>query len=168
MVSKCNRPEFLGELSQVGIVVRDLQKAMSSYWNVFGIGPWKVYVYEPPFLTDTTVRGKRVRFSMRIAFTWYGNLMLELIEPIEGNSIYKEFLNIRGGVHHLASYTTKDVQAVVNQLTLRGIKTLQTGKFTKDDFSVFFVYMDTEDILGTVIEMVEVKGVRPLPLRTYP
>ena len=41
---------------QVCLVVKDIQKAMENFWDILGIGPWNVYTYEPPELTDTTLR----------------------------------------------------------------------------------------------------------------
>jgi hypothetical protein len=36
-------PITLGDVLQVGLVVRDLQKSMEAYWKLLGIGPWKIY-----------------------------------------------------------------------------------------------------------------------------
>ena len=74
-------------ISQVGIVVKDLQKAVENYWKNFGIGPWSIYTAAPPDLTDTFIRGEPASFSMKLAFTRAGSVMLEFIQPLEGESI---------------------------------------------------------------------------------
>ena len=35
------------QVLQIGIVVKDLQKAMKQYWEIFGIGPWHIYTSSP-------------------------------------------------------------------------------------------------------------------------
>lgn len=37
-------------VSQIGVIVKDLEMAVENYWNVFGIGPWHFYTYEKPFV----------------------------------------------------------------------------------------------------------------------
>jgi len=155
----------LGEISQVAIVVRDIQKAMEHYWSVFGLGPWSVYTFAPPDLTDTTVHGKPEPYSMRIAFTMVGSVMLELIQPLEGRSIYKEFLEERGeGLHHIACFKVDDIERAVEELGRRGIGVLQSGRWRGGHF----VYMDTEKTLGTIVELVKRTSPRPPPESTYP
>ncbi len=155
----------LGEIGQVAIVVRDLRRAMEHFWNIFGIGPWSVYTYTPPDLTDMTVRGKPEPYSMRLALATMGSVMLELIQPLEGKSIYKEFLDEKGeGLHHIACFKVDDIERVVEELGRRGIGVLQSGRWRGGHF----VYMDTEEKLGTVIELVKRLGPRPPPKWTYP
>ena len=94
----------IGEISQIGIIVRDLQKATDNYWSTLGIGPWMTMRIEPPLLADVTMRGKPVEASMVAAIAQSGNIQLELIQPLEGPSIWKEFLEQRGeGIHHVQS-----------------------------------------------------------------
>jgi methylmalonyl-CoA/ethylmalonyl-CoA epimerase len=162
------KPKFFADLTQVGIVVKDLRTSVKNYWNLFGIGPWSIYTYEPPFLTDMFVRDEESSFSMKVAFAWCGHMMLELIEPLEGESIYKEFLAVREGAHHIASYSVSEASKTISELRKMGMKTLQSGRFTKDNFSVLFTYMDTEKELGTIIELLDARGTRPEPLERYP
>ena len=89
-------PIKLGDVLQVGLVVRDLKKSMETYWTLLGIGPWKIYTYAPPMLCEATLRGTRTEYSMRIACAQAGPTQLELIEPLNGPSIYKEHLAAKG------------------------------------------------------------------------
>ena len=101
------------QVLQVCVVVRDLQKAMERYWNVLGIGPWRIHTYHPPRLTDTTLRGKSQPYPMRLALAEVGLVQWELIQPLEGPSIYKEFLEEKGeGLHHVAFAVDDYDQAV--------------------------------------------------------
>ena len=100
----------LKEINQICVVVKDLKSSMESYWKLFRLGPWSVYTFAPPELTDTIVRGKPKKHSMKIALTNIGPLMFELIQPLEGESIYKEFLEKKG-------YVFKDISTDSNYET---------------------------------------------------
>jgi methylmalonyl-CoA/ethylmalonyl-CoA epimerase len=94
----------MGEIHQLGIVVSDLQKGVDNYWEKLGIGPWMTVRIEPPLLMDVTLRGKPVEASMIAAVAQSGSIQLELIQPLEGPSLWKEFLEERGGgLHHVQS-----------------------------------------------------------------
>ena len=49
-----NRPDNaapIDQVFQVCAVVNDLRRAMEQYWTVLGIGPWRIYTFQPPALT---------------------------------------------------------------------------------------------------------------------
>ncbi len=140
----------IGEISQIGIVVRDLQKAVDNYWSALGIGPWMTMRIEPPLLADVIMRGKAVEASMVAAIAQSGGIQLELIQPLEGPSIWKEFLEQRGeGLHHVQS-PVKDPDATLAAFRNMGVDVLMSGRIGNN----VFYYMDTEPLLGTVYEFV--------------
>jgi methylmalonyl-CoA/ethylmalonyl-CoA epimerase len=151
---------------QIGVVVRDLQKAMERYWNIFGIGPWDIYTFQPPAVTNTTVRGKPAQFTMRLALTQVGNIQWELIQPLSGPSVYQEFLDQKGeGLHHVAC-DVEDFDQTVAALKKHGIGILTGGDTPVDSFA----YMDTEEVLGTPLEIYKrpANFKMPPPEATYP
>jgi len=153
------------EISQVAVVVKDLQKAMENYWKTLGIGPWSVYTFAPPTLREPRVRGKPVHYSMRLALTKVGSVELELIEPLEGPSIYKEFLAKKGqGLHHLG-FVVDDLDGALAAFRNMGIDILMSGKW--GDVSEYY-YMDTEPILGIIYEIIRRKRARLPPEAVYP
>jgi len=155
----------LKSIGQIGIVVEDLQKAVKNYWDNFGIGPWSIHTAAPPDLTDTFIRGEPASFSMKLAFTKVGSIMLELIQPLEGESIYNEFIREKGGgLHHIATYEVEDMNEALSSLEKEGIKVLQRGKWR----GASFAYLDTEKLLGIIIELVKRTGEFPTPEATYP
>ena len=154
------------QVLQIGVVVKDLQKAMERYWNLFGIGPWHIYTFQPPAVTNTTLRGKPARFTMKLALTQVGNIQWELIQPLTGPSIYKEFLEQKGeGLHHVAC-DVGDYDQAVAVLKKHGIGILTSGDTPVDSFA----YMDTEKTLGTPLEIYKRPAdfKMPPPEATYP
>jgi hypothetical protein len=83
-------------ITQVAVVVKDLRATMEKYHGVMGWGPWSVYEHKPPVLRETEVRGKPVRYTMLGAEVHCNPIDFEILQPLEGPSIYKEFLKEKG------------------------------------------------------------------------
>ena len=161
-----NEKAEIKQVLQVCVVVRDLQKSMEFYWNIFGIGPWKILTFKSPFMTNTRVRGKAVSYSMKLGIARIGSMQWELIQPLTGNSIYKEFLDQKGeGIHHIACDMGNYDQAVAT-MQKHGIGILMSGDLPGESFA----YMDTEKYLGIVLEIYNrpVGFKAPVPEGTYP
>ena len=82
---------------QVGVVVRDLEKSMKELTALFGIGPFRV-VDCPPVGRESQqfLNGRLVRFRTRQAFADMGSVELELIQPVEGDTIWSAFMAAHG------------------------------------------------------------------------
>ena len=153
----------LKKISQVGLVVKDIEKSMKYYWEELGIGPWKIWTYASPTTRETTYRGKLVEHKFIGAETMVGDLNVELIQHLEGETIYKEFLDKKGeGVHHVA-YVTNEIDDALNRFKKMGIEVIQSGKVSKDAY----YYLDTESRYGIIVEFYTDHGSIP-PERTYP
>jgi 4-hydroxyphenylpyruvate dioxygenase-like putative hemolysin len=96
------------------------------------------------------MRGKPVEASMVAAIAQSGNIQLELIQPLEGPSIWKEFLEQRGeGIHHVQSLV-QDPGAALVAFREMGVDVLMSGRIGDN----IFYYMDTEPLLGVIYEFV--------------
>jgi catechol 2,3-dioxygenase-like lactoylglutathione lyase family enzyme len=159
---------FISGVRQVALVVRDMDAALEAYAGRLGIGPWWVTLYGPPRLTDMRIRGEEIPYSMKLAIAWTGDTMWELIQPVDGSSIYKEFLDAHGeGLHHvLVDHHDLDFEDALARFTERGCPPLMEGRFGQ----VRFAYVDSEGPLKTVIEIVHRPPdfVRPEPDFWYP
>ena len=93
---------------------------------------------------------------------------LELIQPLEGPSIYHEFLERSGsGLHHMAFRTTTS-RPTTHAMERAGFPLLQAGFGFGADGSGGFAYYDTMAALGYIAEAVEPPAVRREPHRTFP
>ena len=81
-------PVAINGVLQVCVVVKDLEQSMENYQRLVGIGEWKVFTVKPPSLNGT-LRGKPQAFSMKIALAKIGDMQWELIQPLDGPSIYR-------------------------------------------------------------------------------
>lgn len=151
-------------IDQIGIVVRDLDAAMRQYHDLHGWGPWEVYEYRAPQLRDALVDGRPVEIEYVGAEADVGDVIVELLEPISGPSVYADWLERHGeGIHHVghAAATLEEAQAIHRSYTERGVAELTSGWI--DD--VWYFYLATTPVILEVWagEMSSVK-----PSRRYP
>ena len=153
---------------QVCVVVRDMESALAEYARRLGIGPWRVFRFAPPRLTETRIRGRDVPYSMWVALANTGPMQWELIQPIDGSSIYEEFLAAHGeGLHHVqVSYGDRTFEEAIQAYSDRGMPPVMEGNFAGSRFA----YFDSEEPLRTIIEIryAPPDFVRPEPDYWYP
>lgn len=159
---------FFTGIDQVGLVVRDLDATMRHLHAVAGVGPWWVKTFAPPHHHDTRLRGKPVHYTMRVALARTGATQWELIQPLEGPSIYTEFLDAHGeGLHHVQmALGPEGYDACVARMTALGCPPLMEGRF----HTARYCYFDSEGPLTTVLEIRDAPAdfVRPEPDAWFP
>jgi catechol 2,3-dioxygenase-like lactoylglutathione lyase family enzyme len=138
-------------ITQVGIVVRDIDRALAEYSEKLGVGPWRVYTYAAPKLTATRLRGVPTAFSMKLALCWTEGFCWELIQPLDGPSIYHEFLAEHGeGIHHImVECGDRSLAQCSADFAARGYTPLMEGNYLGSQF----IYYATEASLRTIIEV---------------
>jgi len=147
------------KVSQVALVVRNLRESMRHYWEALGVGPWPVWAFDSSNLADMTPHGKPGDYSFRVGMAYVGDVSIELVEPLQGESIFKEFLNRKGeGIHHLKC-SSQDAERIVEQFKKKGGKVLQSAKIG----DAAFHYLDTESELGFILELATGRALRDRP-----
>jgi methylmalonyl-CoA/ethylmalonyl-CoA epimerase len=155
-------------ISQIAIVVRDIDDARETYHRVLGWGPWNVYEHRPPALHDTYLHGRPADFTMIGAETHVGSIVVELLQPEDGPSIYKEWLDDNGeGLHHIAVMrpTPEDSEATREHFNALGADVLMEGRLGE---TIHFYYLDTEPLLKVIFESGTGHAVDLQPVRIYP
>ncbi len=161
---------FIPETRQICVVTRDLDAMIRRYSDQLGIGPWWVNEYKSPDLVETTYRGKPADYSMRLAIAWTGSVNWEIIQPLNGPSIYHDYLDLnQEGVQHvgiLLSELKMSWPECYDNFESRGFEPIQEGRWKQ----VRFCYFDTLATAGTTIEIIDRPEdfERPPPLYWYP
>jgi hypothetical protein len=139
---------------QIGVVVRDLDRSMEALSKVFGIGPFRVVDCPAEGREDQQFcHGEPCRYRTRQAFADLGTVELELIEPVEGRTIWAEFLATRGpGIHHIR-FNVPDEGAVSGYLATHGIGKTQEGAGIRA--GSYWANYATEDLVGFIIEILQ-------------
>jgi hypothetical protein len=160
---------FLKEgVAQVALVVQDLDETVENYWKLYGIGPWYFYTYGKPLVKEMSYHGEPSEYKMRIALSYLGPLRIELIELGEGNTVYADFVKAHGyGVHHFG-ILVEDMEAALADAQAAGIAMLQDGAGFGRDGDGHYAYLDTEDEIGVMLELIERPEGRMPPDKIYP
>jgi catechol 2,3-dioxygenase-like lactoylglutathione lyase family enzyme len=109
---------------QIAWVTRDLDATEKALTTLLGAKKW-IRMPGVHFGPDTcTYRGRPADFVADISLSYAGDTQLELIAPVNGDSIYTEFLDRTGpGLHHIC-VEVDDVEAALAE---RGAEVVQRG-----------------------------------------
>lgn len=144
-----------GNFSQVGFIVKDIEEAKARFARLLGCE-------EPPAqpcgnyeTAQTVYRGQPApKAKSKLAFFDLApGVQLELIEPNEDPSTWREYLNEKGeGIHHTA-FNVTGMEQVIKECEAEGMILVQYGKY--DDGSGHYAYMDGGKDYKCVIELLE-------------
>jgi methylmalonyl-CoA/ethylmalonyl-CoA epimerase len=158
----------LTHIDQIALVVRDLDAAVRRYWETLGVGPWRMYTYGRPLVREMTYRGRAQEYRMRLALAQVGSLVIELLQPLSGDNIYVEHLDRKGeGLHHVGVFVPSFDEAVA-EAQRQGFAVLQSGRGYGRHGDGGFAYLDTEALLGVIVELIEVPRERVPPEAEFP
>jgi methylmalonyl-CoA/ethylmalonyl-CoA epimerase len=138
-------------LTQVGIVVRDIDKTGRAWAAAFGIPAPTAFWTDGYEKAQTQYRGKPTAGRCKLAFMRFGSVDLELIQPDESPSTWREFLDRHGeGVHHLA-IVIDGMKEHVGRAGEAGMPLLQKGEYDGGRYA----YVDCTAGLKVVLELLE-------------
>jgi catechol 2,3-dioxygenase-like lactoylglutathione lyase family enzyme len=150
---------------QVGFVVQNLEASVRSYVERFGVSGWQIYTYGPAILNRMIYRNKHTTFSFRVGLNYISGTRIELIEPLEGETVFDEFVKKHGyGQHHLGIYVD-DIRTAIAEAAAAGFSVIMEGGGHGLDGDGFYAYLDTEETLGTTYELIERPARRREPER---
>jgi len=99
-------------------------------------------------------KGREATFNMKKIMQFFGGKQFEIVEVVDatGPNLYSKFIaEGNSGLHHLGIYT-KNAEEIIKQFGQQfNVEIVQVGKLGK----LTFTYLDTKDILGYYIEILE-------------
>ena len=144
---------FINRISHIGIVTHDLDQLIHNYEKSMGVGPWKVSTLEPPRLSRVKLRGHETQFRVRIAAAQVGDKLLEIVQPLEGESLHKELLEARGErIHYIGVVTDDDFSNAVKRFISLGSPVVMEGEIEED---YRFSYLNTQPFAAITMEIRE-------------
>ncbi len=156
------------EIVQICILVPDLDAAMRNWHEKFGVGPWTIYTYAKPFVPNMTRHGKPCDYASRIGLANIGSMRIELIQPLSGDTVYSEHIKKHGyGVQHLG-ILTDDMRRSLDDARAAGLEMTMDGSGFGLDGDGHYAYLDTEDLIGVTLELIERPKWRKEPDGTFP
>ncbi|MBU9713074.1 VOC family protein [Evansella tamaricis] len=138
-------------IAQIGILVHDIEKTSQVYAEFFGMMKPEWSLTDAVDKAKTEYKSEPTEARAKLAFFDMGSLQLELIEPDEHPSTWREHLNEHGeGPHHIAFFI-KGMEEKVKLLELNGMALTQKGEYTGGRYA----YMDTFKELKVMVELLE-------------
>jgi methylmalonyl-CoA/ethylmalonyl-CoA epimerase len=131
---------MLEKLDHIGIAVKDLDQAMKLYREAFGIEP--DLVYESSYT------------KAKIAFFPIGDVRIEVIQPVNPQSVVGRFLEKKGeGIHHI-SYRVKDVDRSLAELEMKGVQLIdKKSRNVRENERVAFLHPKSTN--GVLVELIQ-------------
>ena len=138
------------KFDHLAIVVKDIHKAVDFYTKAFGLEFEEVAEHQLP--PDVITRGKPTPYTMRVTFAHMGPIRLELVQVVEGDCLYTEFLQEHGeGVHHLG-FEVADLEKEVANAEEQGLEMICHLKMVG---IMAFAHYDPGKTNGVRIELVQ-------------
>jgi hypothetical protein len=134
------------KVEQLGFVYKGIRKQAKIMETFFGIPKFTIL---GPLEMEIIYRGKQTKWIASGAFgRLFNNVEVELIQVESGECIHKEFLDKGNeGFHHVRA-SVDNLEKVIEKFKEEGINVLQTGRIVSSTYA----YMDTETILGIILE----------------
>ena len=133
-------------IHHISVVVKNMEKAVEFY-TAIGIGPFVDY---PPMreYVELKVPDTEGFYNLKIKVAQCGPIQLQLIQPGEGESLYKDFLNEKGeGVYHIG-FVVDDINQADPEIEKLGLDVISSGR--REDGSGFS-YLDTAQEAGVTL-----------------
>ncbi|NVM44732.1 MAG: VOC family protein [Candidatus Lokiarchaeota archaeon] len=138
------------KVDQLGFVFKDIEKQAKIFENILNIPKFALI---PEFNNVVKYRGKDSNVRTKICLSHQFGIQFELIEHIEGDCLYKEFLDQgREGLHHISLFVD-ELEPNIEYFKGKGYDVVYSGSIGKQNW----VYFDTEETLGMFLEIQETK-----------
>lgn len=138
-------------VAQLGILVHDVEATSKAYAEFFGVEAPPCFWTDTADIAQTEYMGAPSEARSKLAFFDLGSLQLELIQPDEHPSTWRDYLNEHGeGPHHIA-FVVEGMKEKIALLEKNGMPLQQKGEYTGGRYA----YMDTAKQLKILLELLE-------------
>src|SRR5262249_53432688 len=127
-----------------------------NWMHLARIGPWKVFEIGPDKLGHVTLGDAPATFRAKVAWGLVGDVVLEVVQPLEGRSPLTDVLETRGeGVASLGVEPLERFDALLVHCANKGYRRLMTGSLVGTHRAA---YLDARSKIGTDLEIVSTQG----------
>ena len=135
MPEACN----INHLDHIGIAVKDIDKAVEMFTNVFGTPPCEIEQIDDQGVKATLIE--------------VGQTRIELLEPLSPDSPVGKFIQKRGeGLHHIA-LNVSDIAQKLETLKQHDIRLIDQSP--REGLSGTIAFIHPASVFGVLTELVE-------------
>jgi methylmalonyl-CoA/ethylmalonyl-CoA epimerase len=138
-------------ITQIGLVVEDIEKAALAWSKALGVAKPEIIITDPVEKAQTEYKGRSSTARAKLTFFHIGPIMLELIEPIGGESTWKDHLDHHGPSLHHVAFEVEDIDERLSALDDHEMVLVQRGEFEGGRYA----YLDGQEHFGAVVELLE-------------
>lgn len=136
-------------ITKVGIIVTDIMSTIKIYYEKYGVGPWNIWDINSEDLNAIKSGNDKKDYKYKIAQSYIGNTLWELIEPRDKKNIFYDFLMNRGeGLYNLG-YIVENFDKTLEFMKEAKVKFKYGGNW----FGKKFAYFDTYNDLKHMVEI---------------
>jgi hypothetical protein len=139
-------------LAQIAWVVPDINVAENFFQDVMGINHFDKIENFSTRDYNPTYYGKRSETVSHLSMTWAGEVFIELIQPVSGQSIFQDFLNKNpaGGLQHISfRIPVSDLDKLIADMHDKGYPVVSSY----DTPIAKIAFFDTTPVLGLMTEI---------------
>jgi catechol 2,3-dioxygenase-like lactoylglutathione lyase family enzyme len=141
----------MNKIVQVAIVCKDIEASSQRWARMLGMKVNPIRTTLPGREAKVFYHGKPSDGRIKLTFFNTGQAVLELMEPVGGDTAWKDYLDKNGeGVQHIA-FKVVDLGKTIESLAAQGMPVIHRGRYDSDDGD--YVYVDSKDKLGVTIEL---------------
>ena len=140
---------------QINIIVKDIEAAAAHWAALLGIEMPKIRLNHLEGGPNYKYRGQPVSCDLKVCNIEMDGFVIELHQPVGGESSFQEFLDKHGnGVHHLGFEVGDRRDEVIRQLKAQGYDTDRTvGIYPGSSWTI----VDSEEQLGVNLNIKPVR-----------
>lgn len=142
------------EVCQICIATsRNIEDVLNEWVDKLKVGPWNVITISDETVVDAHYGDKMLmgKFKFYCALAMYGNIQIEIVQPVYGFSFVDDFLkHTQSGLQHFKEKIATDkMPEKIEELEAVGYRKTFWGGIKEDRFCNF----DTEGSLGFSLEI---------------
>ncbi|GAA4454300.1 hypothetical protein GCM10023189_20570 [Nibrella saemangeumensis] len=148
-------PSLGNQFAQVAWVVRDIQAAETFFRNTLGLSAFVRLENQRAEDLNGMYYGQPGDFVFHLSLAYSGDTMLELIQPVSGQSTFQDFLekHPEGGIQHIAyAVPEADLDKAAAELTSKGFSVIQSMSLP----TAKVLFFDTKKDIGVDTELIGV------------
>ncbi len=129
---------MIGKIMHLGIAVRDIEKALRFYSEIFSLQPESCETFQ----------------DFKAVFLPLGDSAVELLQPTSGSGVIAKFLEKRGeGLHHVA-YKVNNLEKILEHMKASGVELIDRIPRPGAHGSMV-AFLNPKSCHGVLIELVE-------------
>ncbi len=136
----------LGPINHVAMAVKDWETTARGFASLMGLKTWRKMEIPSAIMEKAEYYGKPAEFVWISAFAKLGDTLIELCQPVSGQTVFADFVNEFGdGMQHVGDLSHPEPLELVRRYTSQGVK---VANYCKIAGIAELFFLDTREQLG--------------------